>query len=426
MDNVITVSQLNRYLKLKIDHDVKLANIYISGEISNFVNHKSGHFYFSLKDSDAAVRAIMFSQYASKLKFLPENGQKVILGGQISVYEKDGNYQLYVKEIIPQGVGDLSVAFAQLKTELEKEGLFAESHKRKLPQFPQKIGIITSPTGAALQDMLNIFTRRYPICDLFLYPAIVQGDNATKTLVAGIEYFNLSHQVDVILLGRGGGSTEDLWCFNDKQLAYAIYNSKIPIVSCVGHETDFTIADFVADLRAPTPSAAAELSVPDENSVIFRLSELLEGAQTALLNKIKASNAQLSALSTRPCLKNADFYFINRKQRLSDLMSRPCLNNPSLILEAKLNKFNSLKDKLNAAMEKKSTALTVALANISTKLDALSPLKVLSRGYSVVTRDGQAVSAEALSVNDQILIKTFDGELDAVVVGKREGKTLGK
>jgi len=217
---------------------------------------------------------------------LPENGQKVIVCGQASVFEKDGTYQLYVKEIIPKGAGDLSVAFSQLKSELEKEGLFSEAHKKKLPQFPQKIGIITSPTGAAVQDMLNVFSRRYPLCDLFLYPAIVQGESAAKTLISGIECFNTSHQVDIILLGRGGGSAEDLWCFNDRELAYAIYNSKIPIVSCVGHETDFTIADFVADLRAPTPSAAAELSVPDENSVMFRLSQLQESACSAVLNKI--------------------------------------------------------------------------------------------------------------------------------------------
>ncbi len=426
MDNVITVSQLNRYIKLKIDHDVKLINIYVSGEISNFVNHKSGHFYFSLKDSDAAVKAIMFNQYASKLKFLPQNGQKVILCGQVSVYEKDGNYQLYVKEIIPQGVGDLSVAFAQLKDELEKEGLFDVSHKQKLPQFPQKIGIITSPTGAALQDMLNIFKRRYPICDLFLYPAVVQGDNAAKTLIAGIEYFNASQQVGVILLGRGGGSTEDLWCFNDKQLAYVIFNSKIPIVSCVGHETDFTIADFVADLRAPTPSAAAELSVPDENSVIFRLSELFEGARVALLNKIKSLSTQLFSQSSRPCLKNAEFYLLNRKQRLADLMSRPCLNNPSLIIESRINSFNNLKNRLNAAIEKKNLVMTSTLATVSTKLDALSPLKVLSRGYSVVTKNGQAVSVSDLSVDDKVLVKTFDGEFDAIVVDKREGNALGK
>lgn len=420
MDNVITVSQLNRYIKLKLDHDVKLSDVYVSGEISNFVNHKSGHFYFSLKDSDAAVRAVMFSQYSSKLKFLPQNGQKVVLCGQVSVFEKDGIYQIYVKEIIPKGVGDLSVAFSQLKSELEKEGLFEQSHKKKLPPFPQKIGIITSPTGAALQDMLNIFKRRYPVCDLFLYPAIVQGDNAAKTLISGIEYFNMLHQVDIILLGRGGGSAEDLWCFNDKQLAYAIYNSEIPIVSCVGHETDFTIADFVSDLRAPTPSAAAELSVPDENSLIFHLSQLLDSATAAVLNKVKSVSAQFMSLSSRPCLTNSQFYYINNKQRLSELMSRPCLKNPNLIIKSRLDEFNNIKMRLNTTIEKRNFVMSSALSNVCTKLDALSPLKVLSRGYSVVTKEGQAVMASDVQFNDKISIKTFDGKYDAVVVSKGE------
>ncbi len=419
MENAITVSQLNRYIKLKMEHDTKLVDVYVSGEISNFVNHKSGHFYFSLKDESAAVKAVMFSQFSSKVKFLPENGQKVILRGQVSVFERDGIYQIYVKEIIPDGIGALALAFEQLKEKLSKEGLFDESHKKKLPRFPSKIGIITSPTGAALQDMLNVFSRRFPACELFVCPALVQGEGAAKSLVSAIRYLNDKHPVDVILLGRGGGSAEDLWCFNDSDLAYAIYDSEIPIISCVGHETDFTISDFVADLRAPTPSAAAELAVPDENTVRFRISELMSGAENAVLGKIKYLSNSLMGYVNRPCITSADYYVKSRRERLNSVMSSTVLCNPQRIVDDRTKRLLDVAASLNSAMEKKEILSASRFSNACAKLDALSPLKVLNRGYSVLTRCGQAVSIDKLQIDDEISVKMNGGEIDAVITDKR-------
>lgn len=426
MENAITVSQLNRYIKLKMDHDTKLDDVYVSGEISNFVNHKSGHFYFSLKDDAAVVKAVMFSQFSSKVRFLPENGQKVVLRGQVSVFERDGIYQIYVKEIIPDGAGALALAYQQLKEKLSKEGLFDESHKKRIPQFPTKIGIITSPTGAALQDMLNILYRRFPACELFLCPASVQGDGAAKSLVEAIEYLNNKYPVDLILLGRGGGSAEDLWCFNDVDLAYAIYNSDIPIISCVGHETDFTISDLVADLRAPTPSAAAELAVPDENSVKYRISELGAMLENAMTNKIKFLNNSLVGYSNRPCLTQSDYYVKVRKEKLELLINNPFLKSPQIILENKANKLNNLEIHLETLIEKQMLLSLTRFSNACASLDALSPLKVLKRGYSVLTKDGQVVLIDQIKVDDKISIRMDGGSLDAVVTQKREVDDLVK
>ena len=265
---VLTIAQLNRYVKSRLDADENLYNVFLVGEISNFTDHyKTGHFYFTLKDSDAQIKAVMFRQNALRVKFKPENGLKVIVRGRVSLYEAAGSYQVFVDDMQPDGVGALNLAFEQLKERLQKEGLFDEAHKKPLPRYPQRIGVITSETGAAVQDILNILGRRFPYAEVVLAPVLVQGDGAPEQMIAALQDFNRLQNADVIIIGRGGGSAEDLWAFNDENLAYAVYRSEIPVISAVGHETDFTICDFVADLRAPTPSAAAELAVPDQTEL---------------------------------------------------------------------------------------------------------------------------------------------------------------
>ncbi|MEE1279781.1 MAG: exodeoxyribonuclease VII large subunit [Oscillospiraceae bacterium] len=420
MDHAITVSQINRYLKLKMDHDVKLNNICVVGEISNFTNHlKSGHFYFSLKDNESSIKAVMFHQHASKVSFSPKDGQKVIIYGQISVFERDGIYQIYATKMLPDGAGELALAFEQLKEKLQNEGLFDLSHKKPLPPYPEKIGIITSPMGAAVQDMLNIFSRRFPACKLLIYPALVQGDRAAESIMNGIEYFHTKESVDVILIGRGGGSAEDLWCFNDEMLARSIYNSKTPIVSCIGHETDFTIADFVSDLRAPTPSAAAELCVPDSNTVRYQLSELGKKTETIIRNKLDILYDRINMLSQRPCLKNSDFYLQGLRLHLSQLMLRPCIAKPETLLKGAKTRLEQNKTRLLNAINQTQFAHNAKLSELSAKLDALSPLKVLSRGYSLVTQGFKSVSAKELVVDDEISIRFWDGKVEAKVTSKK-------
>lgn len=416
MDKAITVSQLNRYIKLKIDHDIKLKDIYISGEISNFTNHaKSGHYYFTLKDNESLIKAIMFRQNAEKINFSLNDGLKVVVRGQVSVFERDGTYQIYVTEIKLDGEGDLAQKFELLKEKLKNQGLFNEKHKKQIPKYPEKIGIITAPTGAAIKDIENVFSRRFPCADLYLYPALVQGNGAAKTLINGITYFNNKNNVDVILIGRGGGSAEELWCFNDEELALAVFNSKIPIISCVGHETDFTIIDYVADLRAPTPSAAAELSVPDENSLRYQFDLLFKKIDKILNDKIIYLSKCLDNLKDRESLKNKKYYIKNREEKLVGLMSRPVLNNPQSFLGHNITKLALLKTKLNSSITNIQAKHEVNFAKLCASVDMLSPLKVLSRGYALATKEDRPVTANNLSANDEILVNFYDGSITASV-----------
>jgi len=416
MDKAITVSQLNRYIKLKIDRDIKLKDIYICGEISNFTNHsKSGHYYFSLKDSESIVKVIMFRQNAEKVGASLNDGQKVVVRGQVSVFERDGTYQIYATEVKLDGEGDLAQKFEFLKEKLEKQGLFKEEHKKQLPKYPENIGIITAPTGAAIKDMENVFSRRFPYASLFLYPALVQGEGAAKTIIDGIKYFNNKKYVDVILIGRGGGSAEDLWCFNDEQLALIVFNSEIPIISCVGHETDFTIIDFVADLRAPTPSAAAELCVPDENSLKYQFYLYNKKIDKILNNKIDYLSISLDNFKDRESLKNYDYYIKNRKEKLVGLMSRPVLKNPMSFLDKSTTKLELIKTKVNSLVSNKQSKLELNFAKLCASVDMLSPLKVLSRGYALVTKDDTPVTASTLAKNDEILVNFCDGSITASV-----------
>lgn len=387
--NVITVTQLNTYIKSILDENTVLKTIYIKGEISNFKHYyKSGHMYLTLKDNNCQLKAVMFSSYASRLKFKPEDGMSVICRGRISAYEKDGVYQLYIEDMQPDGIGSLSIAFEQLKEKLEKEGLFDPAHKKSIPKYPKKIGIATSNMGAAIEDIKNITKRRYPIAELVIAPTIVQGDSASEDIVKSIRLLDSIDDVDVIIVGRGGGSLEDLWSFNTEIVARAIFECKKPIISAVGHETDFTICDFTADLRAETPSAAAEKAVPDINELI----KFTENAKSRILYSIT---------------KHLEY----EAQRLDNLSNESILANYNDFFDRKNDVLLSLTDELANAFENKLNSCRYELGILSGKLDALSPLAVLSRGYAAVKAKNNEIikSKNDIKVNDKINIKFVDG-----------------
>lgn len=397
----LTVSQLNEYVKALLDSSELLSDIYIKGEISNFVNHyKSGHLYFSLKDSGGVLKAVMFRTSAQRLNFVPENGMNVIVRGRISAYPRDGVYQLYAEEIQPDGLGALYLAFEQLKEKLALKGMFDEIYKKPIPKYPKKIGLITADTGAAVADMKNIITRRYPLAEIIIYPSAVQGANAPEELCNGVRCFNTKVPVDTIIIGRGGGSIEDLWAFNNEFLAYEIFNSKIPVISAVGHETDFTICDFVADLRAPTPSAAAELAVPDISDISRTISEKNTSLYILLSSKVAAVRAQLSAISKSRMFISPLYY----TERLSEKISS---------FEKNFETFS--KKLVSVKREQLNTRIS--------KISALSPLSVMSRGYSIVTDDnGKAISdSKKLSVGDKVNIKMKKGCASAQITETNKG-----
>lgn len=386
---VLSVSQLNRYIKMNFDADENLANIFISGEISNFTNHyRTGHLYFTLKDDSAAVRAVMFNSSAKRLKFMPEDGMKVIARGRVSVYEASGQYQLYVDDMQPDGVGALNLAYEQLKEKLQKEGLFSELHKKPLPPYPEKVGVITSPTGAAVRDIINVLGRRFPYAEIVFCPVLVQGDGAHLQLTDAVNLFNSERAADVIIIGRGGGSIEDLWEFNDEGLARAVYNSEIPVISAVGHETDFTICDFVADMRAPTPSAAAELAVPDANELQYALSALKNRMFLNVSSGIADRRSRLEYLTSKGVLKSPDEMLSNRSQRLDTAFS-----------------------KMLSSYENRIGGKKVEFISAATALSKLDPMSVLMRGFAFVSdKSGKNVySSQALAKGDKINVKFHDG-----------------
>ncbi|MBO4353571.1 MAG: exodeoxyribonuclease VII large subunit [Clostridia bacterium] len=397
MDNgrrTVTVTELNEYLKMALESDEMLAGIYVKGEISNFTNHRSGHLYFTLKDEGGCLFSVMFRSSAAKLKFLPENGMKVICGGRISVFVKSGQYQLYVETMEPDGVGSLYIAYEQLKKKLEAEGLFAEARKKALPKIPTKIGVITSPTGAAVRDIINITGRRFPYAKILIYPSLVQGDGAAQNMIAALDYFDASRSVDVIIIGRGGGSIEDLWAFNDEALVRRVAAMTIPTISAVGHETDFTLCDFAADKRAPTPSAAAETAVPDTRELTQKFENVSRKMELIETQQIKIYRERLARLSQSRALTNQEAV-INDKRLALD------------VLESAL--FDKMK---NAAESKKAR-----LAAICAKLEALNPMSVISRGYSAVFGKDKTLikSADQVSVGDEISLRLSDGTIGATV-----------
>lgn len=395
---VLTVSQLNEYIKAVIEGQPILRSIYVKGEISNFTNHyKTGHFYFTLKDEGSLIKAVMFKGSADKLKFVPENGMRVIVHGKVSAYVRDGQYQIYTDGMEPDGVGALYIAYEQLKRKLEQEGLFDQSRKKPLPKIPTRVGIITSPTGAAIRDIINVLGRRFPYAEGKLFPALVQGDGAPAQLIEGMKYFNREKNVDVIIIGRGGGSIEDLWAFNNEELARVIASSQIPVISAVGHETDFTICDFVADRRAPTPSAAAELAVPETMELKQKIFNIIGRMDILISHNVK-----------------------NRRQRVKELSEKRVLQGPDYIVDDRRISVMNLDTRLEGGMKYSLTLKKEMFARSTSKLEALNPMSVISRGYSAVfSDDGTLIkSVDQLDIGDIFNFKTVDGSVSAEVKGK--------
>lgn len=390
MQEMLSVSQLTRYIKRLFSYDNVLSNVCVTGEISNFKLHSSGHMYFTLKDEQSVIKCVMFKTQNQRLRFRPEDGLKVIARGYVSIYEAGGSYQLYPETMEPDGLGNLYLAFEQLKQKLDKEGLFNPERKKKLPFLPKSIAVITSPTGAVIQDIMNVLFRRYPNVCLKIYPVMVQGEGAGRQIANAVDFINRFHAAQVIILARGGGSLEELWPFNEEIVARSIFNSEIPVISAVGHETDYSIADFVADLRAPTPSAAAELVIPEKEILIKKLAELKLHLNRAFVGKIQ-----------------------QERHRLTQLMKSPSLRHPLDKVNGKKMDLELLKRSLEHAMRRKYEAAQARLSRNCGKLDALSPLLVLSRGYSIARDENQNIikSISGLMPGDELDLILSDGSV---------------
>lgn len=392
---ILSVSQVNMYIKALLDEIPQVKNVYICGEISNFKHYyNSGHMYFTLKDDKSQLKAVMFKSDNYRLKFTPENGMKVICFGQVGVYERDGVYQLYCRDMQPDGVGALTIAFEQLKVQLAEEGLFDEEHKKAIPQYPQKIGVATSKMGAAVEDIKNVISRRYPLCEIIIVPTMVQGESAAQDIADSIRIIDENLGVDTIIVGRGGGSLEDLWAFNTETVARAVYSCKTPIISAVGHETDFTICDFVSDMRAPTPSAAAELAVPDIKSLIFQLNNFSVSIEKSLDFKISQCETGVKRYKDYFSKSNVDLFYSNIRDKMAQYNEK-------------------LKDSITRIIENQ----TNILSKNAEMLDNLSPLKILSRGYSVVKNEKSDIVTDSSNVNvgDNVEIILSNGAFKATV-----------
>jgi len=391
---ILSVTQVNLYIKEKLENDVFMSNVTVKGEISNIKIHSSRHIYMSLKDEKGVIRAVMFRGNASKLAFKPDNGMKVVASGRISVYERDGNYQLYIDSMKQEGIGDLHIAFEKLKIQLSEEGLFDVKYKKPLPKYPKKVGVVTAPTGAAIRDIINVLTRRFSYSDVLLYPVLVQGENSAESIVSAIEWFNDKRAADVLIIGRGGGSIEDLWSFNEEIVARAIFKSEIPIVSAVGHEIDFTISDFVSDLRSPTPSAAAELVVPDERELISKFDNVLKRIKLCSSKILDNKRLNLKFYAEKNVLTNPESMINNQKIYLDSL-------------------YKSFENSISKITEAKKKELSVMVS----KLDGLSPLGTLSRGFSVTKDEKGNVlrSVKQVKKGDLLKVTLTDGEINTRV-----------
>lgn len=392
---ILSVSQVNMYIKALLDEIPQVKNVYICGEISNFKHYyNSGHMYFTLKDDKSQLKAVMFKSDNYRLKFTPENGMKVICFGQVGVYERDGVYQLYCRDMQPDGVGALTIAFEQLKVQLAEEGLFDEEHKKAIPKYPQKIGVATSKMGAAVEDIKNVISRRYPLCEIIIVPTMVQGESAAQDIADSIRFIDENLGVDTIIVGRGGGSLEDLWAFNTETVARAVYSCKTPIISAVGHETDFTICDFVSDMRAPTPSAAAELAVPDIKSLIFQLNNFSVSIEKSLDFKISQCETGVKRYKDYFSKSNVDLFYSNIRDKMAQYNEK-------------------LKDSITRIIENQ----TNILSKNAEMLDNLSPLKILSRGYSVVKNEKSDIVTDSsnVDVGDNVEIILSNGAFKATV-----------
>ncbi len=396
---ILSITQINEYIQGIMDRDTTLRSIAVRGEISNYKVYPSGHHYFTLKDEGGALKCVMFKGNSVKLRFKPENGMQIIAMGRISVYPRDGAYQLYCTGLVLDGIGDLYAAFEQLKSKLAAEGLFDPTHKKPLPKFPKTIGIITSSAGAAVHDMLRILNKRYPLCNVRILPVRVQGVEAPQEIADAIRYANDHQLADLLIVGRGGGSIEDLWAFNDPLVAYAIYESRIPVISAVGHEPDFTISDFVADLRAATPSNAAELAVPDQDALRQNLDALSAAIASSLHNRLQAYSRQLRILSASPALQSPDAYLQQKQNLLTALSNR--------LISAENQSLSRFRERYLAS---------------AAKLDALSPLKVIARGYSVIrSAEGNLIpSIKQISPGENVCILFRDGSATAQITDVKE------
>lgn len=460
-DNYLTITQLSRYLKYKFDEDAHLKKIYLKGEISNFKAHTRGHYYFTLKDENSRINAVMFSSSTKTLKFLPQDGMKVLVTGKITIYEATGGYQIYIDSMLEDGIGNLYIAFEQLKKNLAAEGLFDTNRKRKIKKMPQKIGIVTASTGAAIRDIITTIKRRYPICETILFPSLVQGADAADDIVKKIEIAN-TYDLDTLIVGRGGGSIEDLWPFNEEKVARAIYNSKIPVISAVGHEIDFTISDFVADLRAPTPTAAAELAVPDINNILEYLMNVKSRSRNAVSNLISTYKLKINKLSDSYILNNPNYIYETKGQALDILIDKTedsitkiienykiklftltnnyVLNNPTILYDNKKELLKNLNKTLNVTMTKNLEDYKIKIFSLSNsyilnnpemlykikleKLDnltnrviILNPMETLKRGYAIIRKDNKVISSkDEISKDDILILNLKDGNIETKVM----------
>ena len=391
---VLTVTQLNTYIKSVIDSDLNLNNVFVQGEISNFTNHyRTGHYYMSIKDGDSSIKAVMFKYSNQRLRFMPENGMNVILRGRVSVFERDGQYQLYIDDMQPDGAGALALAFEQLKQKLASQGLFDPDKKKPIPFMPKRIGVVTSNTGAAVHDIINVISRRFPMTELVIAPVQVQGTSAAGQIAAAIREFNSCNGADVLIVGRGGGSVEDLWAFNEEVVARAVYDSHIPVISAVGHETDFTICDFVADLRAPTPSAAAELAVPDWREQKLYVDALFNQCKDTVLAKIQSEEDNL-----RFILKQLEYA------------------NPMTVIENKIQTVDIISQKIYDKVRESVAVKSGEFAAILARLDALNPMKVMQRGYAIAYKNETAItSVSHIKKGDKLKIRLLDGAVNVTV-----------
>lgn len=417
-DKYITVTQLTRYIKYKIDNDVHLDEVFLKGEISNFKAHSRGHFYFTIKDEGSRINAIMFSSNTKKVKFMPADGMKVMVTGKISVFESTGQYQIYVNEMLEDGVGNLYVAFEQLKKKLELEGLFDPIHKKKIPRIPNKVGVITAPTGAAIKDIISTIKRRWPLAEVYLFPALVQGEDAKEDIVKQIEKAD-NFGLDTLIVGRGGGSIEDLWAFNEEIVARAIFTCRTPVISAVGHEIDFTISDFVADLRAPTPTGAAEMAVPTIQDILESIRQQEIRAKNSISHQLKAYKIRVQNIKNRGIMKNPIVLYQTKEILFSNLVEK---------LKYNLIHLTTLKEKdlirvKNSYVLQKPYQLIDKKSNkylqIISKLETLSPLLTLKRGYTITKINNKVLdSCKKIKLDDVLNIEFQDGTIDAKVIKK--------
>lgn len=419
-DKYLTVSALTRYLKYKFDSDSNLRKVFLKGEISNFKSHTSGHFYFSIKDETSKINAIMFKTHSSKLSFLPIEGMKVFVTGSIRIYEATGNYQIYVEDLVEDGIGNLYVAFEKLKEKLSKEGLFDPKYKNPIPKIPEKVGIITASTGAAVRDIISTIHRRFPMCETILFPCLVQGEAAAKDIVQKIKQAN-QYELDVLIVGRGGGAFEDMNCFNDEEVARTIFASKIPIISAVGHEIDYTIADFVADLRAPTPTGAAELAVPNLMDLKHRIHQYQIRLNEGILKKVKFDMLHLDSLKSSFVIKNPMLLFENKKQKLDLTLEslQKVIKNKLETNKLKLEhiRSNHILTQPKFLYEKKQKELKIYID----QLELLNPLGVLKRGYAIATCEKQMIkSIHQIQIKQEVTVQLTDGHFQAQVINIEE------